>query len=199
MRADQMDELPELKKESEKLLHVAELLEADAYLYKVDEDDWHCWRCEMYARRSRLFRAMATRIRRFWGSAFQHIPSEELHDTIRDGIATLNLRKVGQSYRCLSTPMQTLSVIREVLALRVENEELSKRLAEPSPDIHFSVAGMDYSTVRRDSTALPKLQPLWKRAWCGLRGHGGITPIPGPSLLYMRDWFCKRCGARVVT
>ena len=43
---------------------------------------------------------------------------------------------------------------------------------------------------------LPELRPWPYRLWCGARGHGGITPIPGP-VFYVRDGFCKRCGSRV--
>lgn len=53
-----------------------------------------------------------------------------------------------------------------------------------------------YTTSFTESLKLPKLQPLWKRAWCGLRGHGGLTPMPG-DVFYQNDKLCKRCGARV--
>lgn len=42
----------------------------------------------------------------------------------------------------------------------------------------------------------PKLRSLPYQLWCAIRGHGGITHLPGP-VFYMRDGLCKRCGARV--
>jgi hypothetical protein len=43
---------------------------------------------------------------------------------------------------------------------------------------------------------LPKLRPLWKRTLCAMRGHGGITPMPGDRF-YSHEGLCKRCGSRV--
>ncbi len=42
----------------------------------------------------------------------------------------------------------------------------------------------------------PKLRGWPYRLWCALRGHGGITYLPGP-VFYFKEGLCKRCGARV--
>lgn len=96
-------------RERDKLLHVAELLERCEY---VDCD-----------RRFRVFAAMATRIRRFWGAAVQIVPEDHIRDMIESKIRLLNGRK-GQSFPC--DPMSELAIMREVIALRQENRRLKQ-------------------------------------------------------------------------
>jgi hypothetical protein len=69
-----------------------------------------------------------------------------------------------------------------------------KRLVDM--DISYAHTRVDWTSSFNEMTKLPKLQPLWKRAWCGLRGHGGLTPMPG-DVFYQNDRLCKRCGSRV--
>lgn len=40
-----------------------------------------------------------------------------------------------------------------------------------------------------------KLAYWWKRLWCAMDGHGGITPRR--SSPEDTHWYCKRCGATV--
>lgn len=54
----------------------------------------------------------------------------------------------------------------------------------------------DFARQLVDARKLPTLQPVLKRAWCAMRGHGGMEPMPG-DVYYQNDKLCKRCGARV--
>jgi hypothetical protein len=38
------------------------------------------------------------------------------------------------------------------------------------------------------------LSRWWKRIWCAMDGHGGITPVDRSKGSH---WYCKRCGATV--
>jgi hypothetical protein len=77
----------------------------------------------------------------------------------------------------------------------------------PLPTTEADLQALKYADITRGNLSavtmsfteplkLPKLRPLWRRAWCGLRGHGGLTPMPG-DVFYQNDKLCKRCGARV--
>lgn len=37
---------------------------------------------------------------------------------------------------------------------------------------------------------------FWYRIWCAMRGHGGITPMPG-SHYFGNHALCKHCGGLV--
>lgn len=116
-----------IERERDKLLHVAELLEWDADLYRLKRphfaDEDYCFYCEETQRITRRFRAMAVRIRRFWGAAVQIVTDDRVHEMIR-----CHLRLLHGDGPVPADPMAELAILREVLALRIENAALRAQL-----------------------------------------------------------------------
>lgn len=120
-----------IERERDKLLHVAELLEDDAFLYRIDPFGDECLNCSETRRITRRFRGMATRIRRFWGAAVQVVSDERVHDQIQ-----CKLRLLRGGGPVAADPMAELAILREVLALRTENADLRAKVAALEDSAH---------------------------------------------------------------
>lgn len=119
-----------MERERDKLLHVAELLEADRVWHKVEWHEALCPHCERVYAMTRKFNAMALRIRRFWGWAVRPVTDVELSEMIANNLKVLNWRKKG-AIPILCDPQRDIAVARELELLRIENSELRQRLAAP--------------------------------------------------------------------
>jgi hypothetical protein len=116
-----------MKRERDKLLYVAELLEEYGRDYRVDWFFPRCHNCERIDRSTRRFEAMAKRIRRFWSWAVRPVSDEQLDEMIQDNLKVLNWTKKG-SIPILCDPARDIAIARELQRLRVENAELREQL-----------------------------------------------------------------------
>lgn len=122
-----------IERERDKLLHVAELLEDDALLYRLKrpyfDDEPYCFYCAETQRITRRFNGMAKRIRRFWGWAVKPVTDEALAEMIAGNLKVLNWTRKG-SIPVLCDPQRDIAVARELEQLRIENAELRRRLSD---------------------------------------------------------------------
>lgn len=107
-----------IEREKDRLLHVAELLEQDSILYRVDPWGDECTNCFNTRKITRRFKGMATRIRRFWGTAVQPITDVQLAEMIMGNLQLLNWSGKGARRGLLCDPMRDVRVAQELERLR---------------------------------------------------------------------------------